>query len=276
MNQNLFFIFLFFVVTSCNGNNQSIEQKRTYLFPNTSVVKSIPKECIRKEDDQLINVASGFESLLLNVVADKVTIKDENSYGQKFNTLFKKDLVFLKDNNQIRLQNILKKLTSNVARKDIIYSITLVKNDSDVNAWTHAGGFIYVTTGLMKFVKSEDELAFCIAHEIGHNENNHCKATVQRIKTAVNMGASTDMVDMATSVYSYVFAAFNQPQEIESDLAGVYLTYKAGYNPEKALDFFDKLSINEKPNALEKITRSHPFALERKSCLQNYLSKAIQ
>ena len=173
-------------------------------------------------------------------------------------------------------QNILNKLTPYCSRKEITYTISLVKNDSDINAWTHAGGYIYVTTGLLKFINSDDELAFCIAHEIGHNENEHCKATVQRIKTAVNMGASSSIANIARSLYSSIFAAFNQPQEMESDLAGVYLAYKAGYDPEKALDFFEKLSQNEQPNALEKMMRSHPFASERKICLENYLKNAVQ
>jgi predicted Zn-dependent protease len=276
MIQRICALLLLLMVIACKGFSQSVEQKKAYIFPNTSIVKSIPKDCFENEDDQLINAASGLESFFLNAFSDEVSVNDENSYGKKFNQLFIKDLVFLNDSNLVRLQNILKKLTPYCSRIEISYTIALVQNDSDVNAWTHAGGYIYVTTGLLKFVNTEDELAFCIAHEIGHNENEHCKATVQRIKTAVNMGASADMVDMATSMYSSIFAAFNQPQEIESDLAGVYLAYMAGYDPEKALAFFDKLSLNEQPNALEKMIRSHPFASERKIGLQCYLDYAIQ
>jgi predicted Zn-dependent protease len=276
MIQRICALLLFLTVIACKGFSQSVEQKKAYIFPNTSIVKSIPKDCFENEDDQLITAASGLESFFLNVFSDEVSIYDENNYGKKFNQLFIKDLVFLKDSNLVLLQNILKKLTPYCSRKEISYTVALVQNDSDVNAWTHAGGYIYITTGLLKFVNTEDELAFCIAHEIGHNENEHCKATVQRIKTAINMGASAEMADMATSMYSSIFAAFNQPQEIESDLAGVYLAYKAGYNPEKALAFFDKLSLNEQPNALEKMIRSHPFASERKIGLQCYLNHAIQ
>ena len=276
MIQKIILILCLFIATACKGQSQVVEEKKAYIFPNTSIVASIPEECIKKDGDQLINAASGFESFLLNIVADEVTVKDENNYGQQFNKVLKKDLLLVIDSNLIQLQTLLKKLTKHIERKDIIYTIALVKNDSDVNAWTHAGGFIYVTTGLMNFVNSEDELAFCIAHEIGHNENEHCKASVQRIKTAENMGVSSDLSGMASAVYSTIFAAFNQPQEMESDLAGVYLAYKAGYDPEKALDFFEKLSANEEPNALEKMIRSHPFASERKTCLQNYLNNAVQ
>ncbi|MFN8268048.1 MAG: M48 family metallopeptidase [Chitinophagales bacterium] len=272
----LVILFLLFA-TSCKGNTGLVTEKKiVYQFPNTSVVEKIPQDCMAKEDDKLINAASGVESFFLNVVGDEVTEKDENSYGKMFNDAFRKDLKFVTDVNMNRLQVILKKLTPYVQRKGISYSIILVKNDNDVNAWTHAGGYIYVTTGLMKFVNSDDELAFCIAHEIGHNENEHCKASVQRIKTAKNMGATNEMTGMASTIFSAVFAAFNQPQETASDLAGVYLMYKAGYEPQKALDFFDKMSKNEQPNALEKMLRSHPFATERRACLQTYINNAVQ
>jgi predicted Zn-dependent protease len=274
MTQKLYFIILLVCAISCNGSEQPKVKRIGYGFPNTSVVNSIPQDCINKEDDKLINAGSSFESFLLNTVADKVSAEDENIYGHQFNSFFKKDMSFIKDNNLIRIQNILNKLTPYISRKDISYTISLVKDDSDVNAWTHVGGFIYVTTGLLKFINSDDELAFCIAHELGHNENEHCKATVQRIKTAENMGISFGTASMATNIYSSIFAAFNQPQEMEADIAGVYLVYQAGYDPIRSLDFFDKLSHNENADAIEKILRSHPFASERRFCLKTYLNNA--
>lgn len=276
MKPSLLFTLTLSILSSCQGNSQSVASKRKYNFPNTSVITTIPVNCIDKEDNKLINTASSLESLLLNIVGDVVTNKEEISYGKKINDVIKKDNLFINDEKLVKLQQILNKLTPHIRRSDIKYTIALVKNDQEINAWTHAGGYIYVTTGLINFVQSEDELAFCIAHEIGHNENKHCMAAVQRIKTAENMGATPDLAGMAYTIYSSIFAAFNQPQEMESDLAGLYLVYKAGYAPERALDFFEKLSIQEQPNALEKMLRSHPFAMERSSCLKDYLNNAAQ
>lgn len=276
MKISLMFTLTLCILSSCKGDTQPIASKKKYNFPNTSVITTIPVDCMDKEENQLINTASNLESLLLNIVGDEVTQKEEISFGKKINDIIKKDNPFINDERLVKLQQILNKLTPHIQRSDIKYTISLIKNDLEINAWTHAGGYIYVTTGLINFVQSEDELAFCIAHEIGHNENKHCMAAVQRIKTAENMGATPDLAGMAYTIYSSIFAAFNQPQEIESDLAGLYLVYKAGYDPERALDFFEKLSIQEQPNALEKMLRSHPFALERSSCLKDYLNNAVQ
>ncbi|MFN8297306.1 MAG: M48 family metallopeptidase [Chitinophagales bacterium] len=274
MNHRKFLLIFVLIYNTCNAGNNTENPKPLYYFPYTSIVESIPDECIIKDDDQLINDASSLESIFLNTVSDEVTVKDEISYGKTFNDIFKAKCVFVRDNNYLRLQKIFKMLLPFVSRKELHYSIMLVQDDSDINAWTHAGGYIYVTTGLMKFVNSDDELAFCIAHEIGHNENKHCKAIVQRLKTASNFGVSRDLADIASDLYSSVFAAFNQPQEVESDLAGVYLAYRAGYNPVKSLDFFKKLSLSDNHDSIDKFISSHPFPSERSYCLKQYLEKA--
>lgn len=48
-----------------------------------------------------------------------------------------------------------------------------VLNDPVPNAMATAGGYVYVTTGLLQILKSEDELAAVIGHEIGHVNNRH-------------------------------------------------------------------------------------------------------
>ena len=70
MIQKIILILCLFIATACKGQSQVVEEKKAYIFPNTSIVASIPEECIKKDGDQLINAASGFESFLLNIVAD--------------------------------------------------------------------------------------------------------------------------------------------------------------------------------------------------------------
>lgn len=52
------------------------------------------------------------------------------------------------------------------------YSFVLVKSD-EVNAFAVPGGFVFVTTGMLKFLKNEDELAAILGHEMGHMELRH-------------------------------------------------------------------------------------------------------
>lgn len=53
------------------------------------------------------------------------------------------------------------------------YHVLVLKDDKTVNACAAPGGFIFVTTGMLKYLKSEEELALILAHEIGHLEFHH-------------------------------------------------------------------------------------------------------
>jgi predicted Zn-dependent protease len=48
-----------------------------------------------------------------------------------------------------------------------------VVNDPTINAYSASGGFVYLNTGLLDFLESEDELAVIMAHEIGHIVDRH-------------------------------------------------------------------------------------------------------
>lgn len=53
------------------------------------------------------------------------------------------------------------------------YHVIVLKDDATVNACAAPGGFVFVTTGMIKYLKSEEELALILAHEIGHLEFHH-------------------------------------------------------------------------------------------------------
>ena len=57
------------------------------------------------------------------------------------------------------------------------YSFILVKSD-EVNAFAVPGGFVFVTTGMLKFLRTEDELAAILGHEMGHMELRHGMSSV--------------------------------------------------------------------------------------------------
>lgn len=57
------------------------------------------------------------------------------------------------------------------------YSFMLVQSD-EVNAFAVPGGFVFVTTGMLKFLRNEDELAAILGHEMGHMELRHGMSSV--------------------------------------------------------------------------------------------------
>ena len=67
-------------------------------------------------------------------------------------------------------------LWNQVARKDVPYSVKIIK-DPQVNSFATMGGFVYVNEGLIDFVQSDDELASVVGHETGHIERRHVITT---------------------------------------------------------------------------------------------------
>jgi len=64
------------------------------------------------------------------------------------------------------------KLWRQTARKDVPYNVKIIKT-GDINAFSTLGGYVYVNTGLLDFVQSDDELAAVLGHETGHIERRH-------------------------------------------------------------------------------------------------------
>src|SRR5579864_5488079 len=77
------------------------------------------------------------------------------------------------------VQGVAGNLWNQVARKDVPYSIKILK-DSQVNSFATLGGFAYVNEGLIDFVQSDDELASVIGHETGHIERRHVLTTYSK------------------------------------------------------------------------------------------------
>ena len=110
-----------------------------------------------------------------------------------------------------------------------------------------------------------------VGHEIGHNEAQHTKRFVQL--NAVAEAYASDAVQSGLDVLRQVLVAFNQPQELEADRYGLYLAYKAGYNPLTGLGFWQRMAKNEEQSTLEKMFRSHPYSAQRYTCGTSFLDK---
>ena len=122
--------------------------------------------------------------------------------------------------------------------------IIIIDDDKLVNAFAAPGGFIFISTGMLNFLESEDELAFVLAHEIGHIELDHgLNAVIQKTsgdlfkKGAGGMGVSNSffggMIDFAENGYS-------KDLEMEADGRGAILAVRAGYDVNAALNVIKK------------------------------------
>ena len=66
-------------------------------------------------------------------------------------------------------------------RDEFVWKIHIIEDDEVLNAFATPGGYIYVYTGLIKFLENEDDLAGVMGHEIAHSDQRHSVKQLQKM-----------------------------------------------------------------------------------------------
>lgn len=163
------------------------------------------------------------------------------------------------------------------------WEFNLVKDDQ-VNAFCMPGGKIVVYEGLMSLVASDDELAVVIGHEVAHAVAKHSNERISQQMLA-QYGAqvlgqslsqkSTAIQTIANQVYGIgaqygVMLPFSRKHESEADYMGLIFMCIAGYNPDVAVNFWQKMSAGNTANVPE-LMSTHPSDARRISDIQKAL-----
>src|SRR5712691_4907619 len=164
-----------------------------------------------------------------------------------------------------------------VRNSDARVPFTIKVIDSDeVNAFALPGGFFYVNSGLILAADEEAELAGVMGHEIGHVAARHYTRSVT--KGTILQWATIPLILLGPGgwggygLYQGLnlaipmgFLKFSRDQEREADYLGLQYMYKAGYDPNAFVSFFEKLQAQERrrPGSIPKIFSDHPPTPER-------------
>jgi len=137
-----------------------------------------------------------------------------------------------------------------------------------VNAWTD-GENVGITRGMMRFIKTDDELAIVLAHEMAHAYSGHMAylRTKQAVSVLLGIPATIFGGQAAGQLVSLLVEAatakFDRNQEREADLFGLLWVHKAGFDPAVAKDLFRRMAIEMPESTEQGFLSSHPTTAER-------------
>ena len=204
-----------------------------------------------------------------------VSTQQELSMGKSVHKRLSQGIKF---SNDVKMDERLQRIGNRVAlvsdRQDYQYKFFLVEDDS-LNAFTTPGGNIYFHTGLMKRLENDDQIAFVIAHEIGHCAARHVAKKYQAalgydligsiiLGYVTEEGSARSIASLSSSVLSsLVFSAYSRKDENQADVLGVKYAYLAGYDPEEGAKTFYILREHAKGSTKTHLLSSHPDLLDR-------------
>lgn len=162
------------------------------------------------------------------------------------------------------------------ARPELDWHFAVIESDV-VNAFSAPGGFIFITTGALKQIHSEAELAAVLGHEIGHATQKHILKEVKRanvIASTKDLAASTSQGsqwldnDLGRQIgnvaYEKLFTTgLSRRDEGEADTIGTQLAAAAGYDASAFVTFLEGLKKLQGTSALKQLTSTHPAPDER-------------
>lgn len=167
--------------------------------------------------------------------------------------------------------------------KNFAWEFNLVQDDQ-LNAFCMPGGKIVVYEGLMKIISSDDELAVVLGHEVAHAVAKHSNERMSQQLVAqygaqvlggVLSNKSAAVQSMASQVYGIgaqygMMLPFSRKHESEADYMGLILMTIAGYTPDVAVGFWEKMSAGGSASVPEFMS-THPSDKTRISDIQKNL-----
>lgn len=165
------------------------------------------------------------------------------------------------------------------AHRRLNYRFHVIEDDGFLNAFALPGGHVFIGTGLIRLMDTEDELAAVLGHEMEHIDHYHCAERVQIEAQArkLNVGILGELAQIPLELFE---AGYSKDQEAEADREGLLLAAQADYSPEGAVTMFQKFDrlhrayvahAGSPPEELSQIAvgtligyfRSHPEPAER-------------
>ena len=197
----------------------------------------------------------------------------EIKMGKMYAMEIEKSTKFITDPVVVEYVN---RIGQNIVRNSdckVPFTIKVIDSD-EINAMALPGGFFYVNSGLILNADEEAELAGVMAHETAHVCAHHAVREQTRMNYAqlgtiplIFIGGWTGygIYEAASIGVPLTFLHFSREFEAQADYLGVQYMYRAGYDPQAFISFFEKIQALEKrkPGMVSKAFSDHPQTPDR-------------
>ncbi|MCL2809442.1 MAG: M48 family metallopeptidase [Treponema sp.] len=165
--------------------------------------------------------------------------------------------------------------------RDYRWEFTLIR-DNAINAWAMPGGKIVFYTGLLPVTRNEAGIAVVMGHEIAHQILNHGqqRMSASLLQQIGFLGVAVATSNQSPETQALIMAAygvgselggtlpFSRQHEFEADQYGLLLMAIAGYNPDEAVVFWERMS-SMGGGGIPEFLSTHPSDANRIANLRN-------
>ena len=169
------------------------------------------------------------------------------------------------------------------------WEFNLIESDQ-VNAWAMPGGKVVVYTGILPVAQDDTGLAVILGHEIAHaiaeHGNERMSQELLRQAGAVSlMVAMNNKPTQTKALWLGIYGAgtqlgimlpYGRTQESEADHLGVIFMAMAGYDPNAAPEFWQRMSANREGEAPPEFLSTHPSDETRMKDLNSWIPEAMK
>ena len=195
---------------------------------------------------------------------------------------------------------IVEKLTSAIGANKDPWHVYLLKGDDVKNAAATRGNHIFIWTGMVNFLPDDDELAAVLSHEIAHIVARHTDPDPKEQWTSAIINAGSMAIGVAASVATQdlsiggsvgditssltnqmanglLLSTYSREMELEADRVGLLIMAEAGYDPQKAVDFWERVKDDPEFGASQlSFFSTHPPGADRIAALKESLPDALR
>ncbi|SDL17566.1 Peptidase family M48 [Catalinimonas alkaloidigena] len=210
-----------------------------------------------------------------------LSVEDDKQLGAQLDEEIQTsgDYKILSENDYPEAYQHIRRITNNILnsgqvpyQEEFAWKVTLIRDDTTLNAFATPGGYIYVYTGLIKYLDAEDQLAGVLSHEIGHAALRHTSRNLTKeygidvlLQIVLGEQANNTLAQIARSLNSL---RYSRDYEREADDASVvYLSQTPQYECDGAAGFFIKLEEEGNANPPEFLS-THPNPENRIEAIQ--------